>query len=43
MVQIKANRKRQGYVYVKWEYYSTMLKIKHYLRHENQVKENKVL
>ena len=37
------NRKCQDYVYVKWEYWSTMHKIKHYLKHENQINENKVL
>ena len=37
------NRKCQDYVYVKWEYWNTMCKIKHYLRHENKVNENKVL
>ena len=30
-----SNRKCQDYVYVKWEYRSTMWKIKHYLRHED--------
>ena len=34
--------KCQDYVCVKWEYWSTMWKIKHYLRHENKVIENKV-
>ena len=33
----------QDYVYVKWEYWSTIWKIKHHLRHENKVDENKVL
>ena len=28
---------------IKWEYWSTMSKIKHYQRHENKVNENKVL
>ena len=37
------NRMCQDYVYIKWEYWSTMWKIKHYLRHENKVNENKVL
>ena len=32
-------RKCQDYVYVIWEYYSTMWKIEHYLRHENKVNE----
>ena len=31
------NRKCKDYVYGKWEYWSTMLKIKHFLRHENKV------
>ena len=35
--------KCQDYVYVEIEYWSTMKKIKHYLRHENKVNENKVL
>ena len=35
-------RKCQDHVYIKWEYSSTMLKIKHYLRHGNTVNENKV-
>ena len=38
-----SNRKYQGYVSMKWEYWSTKLKIKHHLRHENKVNENKVL
>ena len=37
------DRKCQDYVYVKWEYQSTMWKIKQYLRHENKANENKVL
>ena len=36
------DRKYQDYVYIKWKYWSTIEKIKHYLRHENKVKENKV-
>ena len=36
-------RKCQDNVYVKWEYWSIMQKIKDYLRHENKVIENKVL
>ena len=36
------NRKCQDYVYIKWEYWSTMQKIKHYLGHGNKVNENKV-
>ena len=39
----KPHRKCQDYVFVKWEYWSTMLKIRHYLRHENKVNGNKVL
>ena len=31
------------YVYVTWGYWTTIQKIKHYLRHENKVNENKVL
>ena len=34
-------RKFQDYVYIELEYWSTMKKIKHYLRHENKVNENK--
>ena len=41
-VKLPSNRKCQDYLYVKWEYWSTMYKIKHYLRHENKVNENKV-
>ena len=37
------NRKCQDYIYVNWEYYSTMQIIKHYFKHENKVNENKVL
>ena len=37
------DRKCQDYVYAKWECLSTMYKIKHNLRHENKVNENKVL
>ena len=35
-------RKYQDYVHVKGEQQSTMQKLKHYLRHENKVNENKV-
>ena len=38
--QIFSGRKCQGYVYVKLEYWSTVKKIKYYLRHENKVHEN---
>ena len=31
-----SNRKCQDYVYVKWEYWSTMKRIKHYLKHGNK-------
>ena len=34
------NRKCQDYIYLKWEYWSTMQKVKHYLRYENKVNEN---
>ena len=34
-----ADRKCQGHVYIKWEYWSNMQKIKHYLRHENKLNE----
>ena len=37
------NRMCQDYVYVKWEYRSTMFKIQHCLRHENKVNETKAL
>ena len=30
------SRKCQDYVYLTWEYWSTMQKIKHYLRHEHK-------
>ena len=36
-----SNKKCQDYVYVKWDYQSTMLKMKHYFRHENKINENK--
>ena len=36
-------RKCQDYVYIKWEYRSTMQKIKHQKRRENKVNENKEL
>ena len=37
------HRKCPDYIYINWEYWSIMLKIKHYLRHENKVNENKIL
>ena len=37
------NRKCQHYVYVKWEYQSTMLKMKYCLKRKNKVNENKIL
>ena len=36
------NRKCQDYVYIQCEYKSTKQKIKHLLREENKVKENKI-
>ena len=36
------NRKWQDYVYIQCEYKSTKQKIKHLLRKENKVKENKI-
>ena len=36
------NRKWQYYVYIQCEYKSTKQKIKHLLREENKVKENKI-
>ena len=36
------NRKLQDYVYIQCEYKSTKQKIKHLLREENKVKENKI-
>ena len=38
----KTNRKWQDYVYIQCEYKSTKQKIKHLLREENKVKENKI-
>ena len=37
------DRNCQDNVCMKWEYWSTMQKIKHYKRHQNKVNENKVL
>ena len=39
---VKDNRKWQDYVYIQCEYKSTKQKIKHLLREENKVKENKI-
>ena len=38
----KSNRKWQDYVYIQCEYKSTKQKIKHLLREEDKVKENKI-
>ena len=40
--KISTNRKWQDYVYIQCEYKSTKQKIKHLLREENKVKENKI-
>ena len=40
--KIPLNRKWQDYVYIQCEYKSTKQKIKHLLREENKVKENKI-
>ena len=39
---IYIDRKWQDYVYIQCEYKSTKQKIKHLLREENKVKENKI-
>ena len=39
---IFTDRKWQDYVYIQCEYKSTKQKIKHLLREENKVKENKI-
>ena len=39
---IYPSRKWQDYVYIQCEYKSTKQKIKHLLREENKVKENKI-
>ena len=39
---LAVNRKWQDYVYIQCEYKSTKQKIKHLLREENKVKENKI-
>ena len=36
-------RKCQDYVYVKWEYWSTMQQIEHFLRQDNKVNEIRLL
>ena len=41
-LNILFNRKWQDYVYIQCEYKSTKQKIKHLLREENKVKENKI-
>ena len=41
-LQADTNRKCQDYVYIQCEYKSTKQKIKHLLREENKVKENKI-
>ena len=40
--RLSPNRKWQDYVYIQCEYKSTKQKIKHLLREENKVKENKI-
>ena len=42
MISWFASRKWQDYVYIQCEYKSTKQKIKHFLREENKVKENKI-
>ena len=42
VIYIYHNRKWQDYVYIQCEYKSTWQKIKHLLREENKVKENKI-
>ena len=39
---VDIDRKWQDYVYIQCEYKSTKQKIKHLLREENKVKENKI-
>ena len=41
-VLLCSHRKWQDYVYIQCEYKSTKQKIKHLLREENKVKENKI-
>ena len=40
--RVSWNRKWQDYIYIQCEYKSTKQKIKHLLREENKVKENKI-
>ena len=40
--EFSPDRKWQDYVYIQCEYKSTKQKIKHLLREENKVKENKI-
>ena len=42
IINVDSNRKWQDYVYIQCEYKSTKQKIKHLLREENKVKENKI-
>ena len=42
LTSVGVNRKWQDYVYIQCEYKSTKQKIKHLLREENKVKENKI-
>ena len=41
-IKYSYDRKWQDYVYIQCEYKSTKQKIKHLLREENKVKENKI-
>ena len=41
-IRVTTDRKWQDYVYIQCEYKSTKQKIKHLLREENKVKENKI-
>ena len=41
-IRVWTSRKWQDYVYIQCEYKSTKQKIKHLLREENKVKENKI-
>ena len=43
MIIMIDDKKYQDYVYVKWEYWSAMYKIKQYLRYKHKVNENEVL
>ena len=42
IIRSKPIRKWQDYVYIQCEYKSTKQKIKHLLREENKIKENKI-